>query len=109
MVQVRQVSTEYTLQLSCLSRHRGLLHSSSKRLISSAANTVDRAAQAGLLVANRPARRIQISRGHRTLGSRLAASRQPMVHSLVEFVDLKQACLIAAGVFGLWRLANFIR
>lgn len=37
------------------------------------------------------------------------ASRNLMLEDLSQAVDLKQACLIAAGVYCLWRLASFFR
>lgn len=38
-----------------------------------------------------------------------SAARGVMLGDLSQAVDLKQACLIAAGVYCLWKLATFIR
>ena len=54
-------------------------------------------------------------KGRRTLQSHFSrlksASAVPgvMLEELSQAVDLKQACLIAGGVYCLWRLASFFR
>ena len=63
-------------------------------------------------------RRAQVSaaqKGRRKLQCRLSrlssASAAPgvMLEDLSQAVDLKQACLIAAGAYCLWKLATFFR